>query len=153
MQSRDKLLCNSDNKYRLGNPGRKPLFHLNGIEYQLFQWIISERSKGYIITLTDIQQKMRWLTVDYQFKASTGWLYGFIRRYQLSLRVPNSCIPRNPIDILMTVFGNITIILLKYTLLIPLMILLMLIRPLFGGIVCMINSVLLPSKVSIKYPL
>ena len=64
--------------YYVSNPGRKPL-------NQLFQWIISERSKGYLITLTDIQQQMRLLTVNYQFKTSTGWLYGFIRRYQLSL--------------------------------------------------------------------
>jgi hypothetical protein len=92
LQSRDKLLstASGNNKYRTGNPGR--LVTHSSIETELYQWIINKRSAGISIPLCTVQQQMLLLThrIDPHFKASTGWLYGFMRRFNLSLRTPNT---------------------------------------------------------------
>ena len=75
----------------MGKPGRQALHYTDGTESDLFNWIVSERSKGFILSLSDIQQRMLELTSNnYRFKASTGWLYGFMRRFQLSMRMPTT---------------------------------------------------------------
>ena len=93
LQSRDKLLstASGNNKFRTGNPGRN-VTH-SSIETELYQWIINKRSDdGISISLYTVQQQMLLLTsrIDPHFKASTGWLYGFMRRFNLSLRTPNT---------------------------------------------------------------
>jgi hypothetical protein len=62
--------------YRIiNNPDRKSFHYSNSIEYKIFQWIIGGRSKGHLITSTNIPQQTRMPVADQnQFNASTGWL-------------------------------------------------------------------------------
>ncbi|KAI3634077.1 hypothetical protein MIR68_007681 [Amoeboaphelidium protococcarum] len=43
-------------------------------------------NRGDPLTLSNIRRQMRLIVGDDQFKASTGWVYGFLERFGLSLR-------------------------------------------------------------------
>ena len=73
-------------RFRLRPPatalhGKYPL-----AEKQVFQWIQQQRFESFAsVTYADIQEKMRDFT-DQQCKASSRWLYNFLRRFQLTRR-------------------------------------------------------------------
>ena len=79
------LLTENPKSRRTGTPGRKPLF--KNEEALLYEWIMSQRAQFMPVSYSDIQHLMLEL-VGHQrrFKASLGWLYGFLKRYNLSLR-------------------------------------------------------------------
>jgi hypothetical protein len=69
---------------KLGS-GPKPQFPVE--ERRLYERVCQKRQCGYAISCSQLQSKMRKLVHNTRFQASTGWLYGFLRRYKLSLRV------------------------------------------------------------------
>ena len=88
-KSIEKLNCTPKSVRRIGS-GRRPR-HPDA-ENLLSIWVKDERSKGLAVTLSDVCVRMRSLTsakdgrTPNTFKASSGWLYGFLRRCKLSLR-------------------------------------------------------------------
>lgn len=68
---------------RVGHSGRPISFPQT--EHILHRWVVDEREQLFPVSLADIREKMNELTHN-QFKASSGWLYGFIKRFGLSLR-------------------------------------------------------------------
>lgn len=88
------MLDHSDKKrYRLGTPGRHVAHPKK--ENLLYHWITEERQQGYVVNLVDVRHKMLALISNSypdqhqsQFRASTGWLYGFLHRFELCLRIP-----------------------------------------------------------------
>ena len=84
---RHNQLADNKNSRHIGNSGR-PISHPIQ-EEQLHTWIKNERDQLYPVTFADIKSKMLQITNaehDSTFKASSGWLYGFVKRYHLSLR-------------------------------------------------------------------
>ena len=79
------ILLDVDNKLcrRVGNSGR-PVSHPDA-ERSLNNWISTERERLYPVTYLDAKDKMIELSGD-GFKASTGWFYGFLNRFNLSIR-------------------------------------------------------------------
>ena len=70
----------------VGKSGR-PVAHSTE-EQILYDWIIAERSNYLPVTFEDIQDKMLSLLPEPKvFKASYGWLKGFVSRYNLSNRI------------------------------------------------------------------
>ena len=58
------------------------------IQQILYDWIIDKRSDYLPVTFEDIQDKMLSLLPEPKvFKASYGWLKGFVSRYNLSNRI------------------------------------------------------------------
>jgi hypothetical protein len=54
------------------------------------QW----RSLGYTVFCSVLQHQMCQLVIQHRFRASTGWLYGFLRRHNVSSRVCTSIISK-----------------------------------------------------------
>jgi transposase-like protein len=67
-------------------------------EVQLFHDLVSDRSNGLAVSCTDLRDRMLALTAatDADFKASSGWVKGFMRRFNLSLRQATTFIKRIP---------------------------------------------------------
>ncbi len=67
-------------------------------EEQLYDQFVSDRSNGLAVSCTDLRDRMLALTAvtDADFKASSGWIKGFMRRFNLSLRQATTFIKRVP---------------------------------------------------------
>lgn len=85
-----KTCRNNKKRYRAGAPGRRPVHYVSGTEKQLHEWIQQQRSECSVISMSMVQDEMLKHTRDSHpgFKASFGWLYGFMKRFHLSLRMP-----------------------------------------------------------------
>jgi hypothetical protein len=66
---------------RLGTPGRKIKFPVQ--EQVLYQWVLDCIEKKLLLNWKSVIVKMNEIT---QSNCSYGWLYGFIKRFQLALR-------------------------------------------------------------------
>jgi len=71
--------------------GRTPTFPAQ--EEIVNEYILQQRSRNYIVSYNAIKSKMSSLTPSY-FKASNGWLYSFLKRYKLSLRICTTTVKR-----------------------------------------------------------
>ena len=82
---------------RLGRPGRRPLLYDLGLEQQLYEWLVQQRSVHHRpVTYALLVEKMREMVMRYRdagsrilattLKLTYGWVYGFVRRFHLSLR-------------------------------------------------------------------
>ena len=83
-------------KRRLGSPGRKVSFPAQ--EILLNQFIQRARGQGFPVSYRKIQTEMKAICPS-QFKASYGWLYGFLNRHNLSLRIITSKLKKSMITI------------------------------------------------------
>ncbi len=65
-------------------------------EEQLYGQLVSDRSNGLAVSCADLRDRMLALTAaeDADFKASSGWVKGFMRRFNLSLRQATTFIKR-----------------------------------------------------------
>lgn len=81
---RDALSTSRKTCKRVGNSGR-PVSYPD-CERELYQWLLNERDLLHPVTYADLREKMLELT-DKGFKASSGWLSGFMTRFSLSLRM------------------------------------------------------------------
>ena len=82
--------CDSSTR-RVGNPGRKAVLYESGIEAELHDWVLKQRENAFTVSYTEIQSKVKsMIPVEESFKASQGWLYGFLKRWNLSYRSPTS---------------------------------------------------------------
>lgn len=93
-QLKSRLLTTDNRRRHLPGAGRPVSFPAEEIE--LSTWIKETRACGYPVTYSDLKDKMSHLVHDISFKGSNGWLYGFLRRFQFSLRhvthrVSNTC--------------------------------------------------------------
>ena len=71
-------------------------------EQQVYDWILTQRSKGHSLSLTQIRDKMRDIVEEYlntqkitlerPFTASCQWANGFKKRFNLSTRVPTQSV-------------------------------------------------------------
>ena len=77
-----KLESSPKSSRKIGS-GRRPTY--SEAESALFSEIIQSRDKYQSISCSEIRSRMRELCRS-EFKASTGWLYGFMKRFNLSLR-------------------------------------------------------------------
>jgi len=98
VQSRDKIeaQCHKKKTCRRIGSGRTP--HYEHLEVNLLHWILSQRSSFLSVSHEDIQKRMlqmvRSIEPNSTFKASQGWLKGFLNRYKLSMRKPTNTITK-----------------------------------------------------------
>lgn len=84
--------CGNSKKHKIGT-GRQPTS--SELEDEVFEWICERRAKSLIVSRTEIQKYALNIAVQFEisldkFKASSRWLDGFIKRYDLSLRKSTS---------------------------------------------------------------
>lgn len=79
---------NKNKTKKMGNHGRKAKHSTH--EQTLYNQIIQQRRQGIPLSWTIVREQMLSLVADDDptFKASSGWAYGFAKRYFLTLRVP-----------------------------------------------------------------
>src|SRR4051812_30927450 len=71
--------------------GRTPAFPAQ--EEIVNDYILLQRRRNYVVTYNAIKSKMSSLTPS-SFKSSNGWLYSFLKRFKLSLRVCTTTVRR-----------------------------------------------------------
>ena len=67
---------------------RRPKLRYPEMEKLLLSWIKSERTIGKAVSMLTIISKAKDLNVDPQFRASGGWFARFVKRSNLSRRMP-----------------------------------------------------------------
>jgi len=91
--SREKVIAASKKSTRKIGSGRTVTFPNE--ETAVNDYILSKRSQNLIVSYDDIKSKMLSLTLGSSFKASTSWLYGFMKRYRFSLRICTTTVKKN----------------------------------------------------------
>ena len=81
---------------RLSGGGRKALDE--EMEDGLFNWIIELNGRNLRVSREMIRQQAKTLSTTESFKASRGWLDGFMKRKQLSLRRKTTVCQTAPAD-------------------------------------------------------
>ena len=59
------------------------------------EYILDKRSKNLTVSYDAIKSKMLSLTCGSSFKASSSWLYGFMKRYNFSLRICTTIVKKS----------------------------------------------------------
>ena len=106
---------NSKKRIRLEGGGRKPLS--NEMEETLLEWIMERRLKMLRVSRKIIRKKALLIYEDLKhtapdrydenFEATTGWLFKFMKRNNLSLRRKTSVAQKDPDLLISKIFSHI----------------------------------------------
>ena len=69
------------------------------MEKDLYEWIIDQRSSGYIVTSLHIRLQAQKFCKEASFKASNGWAQKFMRRHGLAIRQKTKIAQKLPEDL------------------------------------------------------
>ena len=79
-----KVVLKDMTKTKKARRGRRALYP--DMEKELYEWIIDQRSSGYIVSSLHVILQAQKFCKDSIFKASNGWAQRFMRRPGLSIR-------------------------------------------------------------------
>ena len=96
---RENVMQSSKKSTRKIGSGRTPSFPTH--EKNVNDYILNLRNQAIPVCYDMIKSKM-FSSTPSSFKASNGWLYGFLRRYKLSLRVCTTTVKKRSGDITAT---------------------------------------------------
>ena len=94
---RMKVVLKDMNKTKKARRGRRALYP--DMEKEFYEWIIDQRSSGYIVTSLHIRLQAQKFCKDSTFKASNGWAQRFMRRHGLLIRQRTKIAQKLPNDL------------------------------------------------------
>ena len=94
---KQKVVLKDMNKTKKARLGRQALYP--ELEKELYDWIVDQRSSGYIVTSLHIRLHAQKICKDSTFEASNGWAQKFMRRHGLALHQKTKIAQKLPRDL------------------------------------------------------
>lgn len=94
---KQKVVLKDMNKTKKAQRGRQAMYP--DMEKELYEWIIDQRSSGYIVTSLHIRLQAQKFCKDSNFKASNGWTQKFMKRHGLAIRQRTKIAQKLPNDL------------------------------------------------------
>lgn len=94
---KQKVILKDMNKTKKAQRGRQAMYP--DMEKELYEWIIDQRSSGYIVTSLHIRLQAQKFCKDSNFKASNGWTQKFMKRHGLAIRQRTKIAQKLPNDL------------------------------------------------------